>query len=372
MALYPALPLFTDAYLADTRHLTTEEHGAYLLLLMCAWRSDGCQLEDDDKTLARIAGLSPTRWRRLKPVMEKFFTVREGVWRQKKLQAVYSDVASRVARNKANGARGGRARAAKAAARSDNSEPQLSVDQHPEKHRPEKQHPEKQHPGGQKSGTQSTSKAVSNFEATNGTTSQPTKAKSKTKKKPPLAADLSDNKSQEAEQRLLVFDIAAWRSRIAAVCADGTTMDDAVIYYWQAAGVDAELDAVPTITAVGKREIVRTGRAPHSLGYYRDAVVEAATARQKAEQGGLSKKLPTKVTQAQKRAFDPASIEDWKALLGDPGSRFRGDQMARNWFISNDHPLFRPRGLGANPRLTATSHIPQPVRDLYGGVWLWL
>lgn len=70
MAAFPAMPLFTDAYLADTRHLTTEEHGAYLLLLMCAWRSRGCALADDDKALARPALRQPAgggygqRWKR--------------------------------------------------------------------------------------------------------------------------------------------------------------------------------------------------------------------------------------------------------------------------------------------------------------------
>lgn len=32
MAEFPALPLWTDAYIGDTAHLTNEEHGVYLRL----------------------------------------------------------------------------------------------------------------------------------------------------------------------------------------------------------------------------------------------------------------------------------------------------------------------------------------------------
>ena len=113
MAEFPALPFFTDAYLADTRHLTTEEHGAYLLLLMCTWRTRGCVLKANDRQLARIAGVSPTKWRRLKPVLAEFFTVSDGIWRQKKLTYVHESVSKKVARNRQNGALGGRATAAK-------------------------------------------------------------------------------------------------------------------------------------------------------------------------------------------------------------------------------------------------------------------
>ncbi len=62
MAEYPALPLFTDAYMADTRHLTTAQHGAYLLLLMVAWRMPDCMLPDDDIFLSRCAGMSKHAW----------------------------------------------------------------------------------------------------------------------------------------------------------------------------------------------------------------------------------------------------------------------------------------------------------------------
>ncbi|WP_191060965.1 DUF1376 domain-containing protein [Geminicoccus harenae] len=89
MADFPAMPFYTDAYLADTTHLTTEEHGAYLLLLFAAWRSPGCSLRDDDAFLARVAKVTPERWRkRLRPVLAPFWRIQDGSWTQKKQQSV--------------------------------------------------------------------------------------------------------------------------------------------------------------------------------------------------------------------------------------------------------------------------------------------
>lgn len=86
MADYPAMPLWTDAYLADTRHLTTEEHGAYLLLLMEAWRRPNCSLPDNDVILARLAGLSVDRWQEMKPVIMDLWDHdgRSKTWMQKR------------------------------------------------------------------------------------------------------------------------------------------------------------------------------------------------------------------------------------------------------------------------------------------------
>ena len=87
MADYPAMPLWTDAYLADTRHLNAPEHGAYMLLLMEAWRRRNCSLPDDDRLLARLACMTQTEWEASKPTVMEFWKYdgRSKTWTQKRL-----------------------------------------------------------------------------------------------------------------------------------------------------------------------------------------------------------------------------------------------------------------------------------------------
>lgn len=103
MAEFPAMPLWTDAYLADTSHLSTEEHGAYFLLLMAAWRTKDAKLRDDDDFLARVSRSTARVWRRLRPVMLQFWTVEAGYWFQKRLQKERLSVA-RVSQKRAKAA----------------------------------------------------------------------------------------------------------------------------------------------------------------------------------------------------------------------------------------------------------------------------
>jgi uncharacterized protein YdaU (DUF1376 family) len=71
--------------MADTRHLTLEEHGAYHLLLLIAWRSPNCALPDDDRRIAQMLGITPKKWTALKPVVLSFWTKSENGWEQKRL-----------------------------------------------------------------------------------------------------------------------------------------------------------------------------------------------------------------------------------------------------------------------------------------------
>jgi uncharacterized protein YdaU (DUF1376 family) len=77
MAEFPVLPIFTDAYLADTRHLTAAQHGAYLLLLMSAWRTKDCALPNDDNFLSRCAAMDMRTWKANKDVVMAFWRLDE-------------------------------------------------------------------------------------------------------------------------------------------------------------------------------------------------------------------------------------------------------------------------------------------------------
>lgn len=75
------MPLYIGDYLADTGHLTTTQHGAYLLLMMHYWRKH--ELPTDDKQLAAIAKLPLRIWLDSKETIQAFFF--DG-WRHKRIE----------------------------------------------------------------------------------------------------------------------------------------------------------------------------------------------------------------------------------------------------------------------------------------------
>lgn len=101
------MPLYVAKYIADTTLFTTEEHGAYLLLLLSAWRNGGV-LPDDDRKLALVVKATPSRWRKLRDALASKFEIGDGVWRQKRLSALYEHATKTYASRVENGKRGGR------------------------------------------------------------------------------------------------------------------------------------------------------------------------------------------------------------------------------------------------------------------------
>ena len=76
------MPLYVGDYLGDTGHLTTPQHGAYLLLMMHYWRKG--ELPDDDRQLAKITKLPLRTWGDYRPVLQNFF--HDG-WKHKRIDA---------------------------------------------------------------------------------------------------------------------------------------------------------------------------------------------------------------------------------------------------------------------------------------------
>ena len=75
MAKFPHLPLWTDAYMADTLHLSHEEHGLYLMLLMTIWRSPDCKIPNDLEWVKRRLRATDQQMENLvKNLLDEFFT----------------------------------------------------------------------------------------------------------------------------------------------------------------------------------------------------------------------------------------------------------------------------------------------------------
>lgn len=108
MSTFPSLPLFTDAFIADTGHLSAQETGAYLMLIMMAWRSPTCRLPDDDDKLARWARVDRRTWLRIKPTVLEFWSLADGFWTQKRLSKERDIVSKRAEAARENGKQGGR------------------------------------------------------------------------------------------------------------------------------------------------------------------------------------------------------------------------------------------------------------------------
>lgn len=104
----PWMPLYVADYLADTRRLSTVEHGAYMLLIMDYWRIGG--LPNDDRKLARIVGLSESEWAEIRDNIAELF---QDGWTHKRIENELEKAKAKNERRVEAGRRGGVAKAAK-------------------------------------------------------------------------------------------------------------------------------------------------------------------------------------------------------------------------------------------------------------------
>lgn len=86
------MPLFIGDYLADTTRLTTEQHGAYLLLIMDYWRNGAPP--DDDLILSNITKMQQRDWKKTKNAVMTFFTLENGAWVHSRIEKELEDAAA--------------------------------------------------------------------------------------------------------------------------------------------------------------------------------------------------------------------------------------------------------------------------------------
>ncbi len=76
------MPFYIGDYLADTQRLTTEQHGAYLLIILDYWRNGPPPL--DGAILQSIARLDQRGWKRNEKAILSLFEVRnEHLWQER-------------------------------------------------------------------------------------------------------------------------------------------------------------------------------------------------------------------------------------------------------------------------------------------------
>jgi len=98
----PWMPLYVGDYLGDTGHLTTAQHGAYLLLMMHYWRKG--ELPDDDRQLSKITKLPLKTWCEYRATLQDFF--HEG-WKHKRIDAELEKMMRVSAKRAIAGQKGG-------------------------------------------------------------------------------------------------------------------------------------------------------------------------------------------------------------------------------------------------------------------------
>lgn len=100
------MPLYVADYLADTGHLSTTEHGAYMLLIMHYWQTGG--LPNDDCRLASIARAMPEQWSSMRDVLSSFF---DADWRHARIESELEKSSAAYERRAKAGQKGGNAKA---------------------------------------------------------------------------------------------------------------------------------------------------------------------------------------------------------------------------------------------------------------------
>ena len=106
------MSLHIGDYRKDTGHLRAIHHGAYLLLIMHYWATGG--LPDDDQQLAAVACMSNAQWKKIRPIIVRFFGPN---WTHKRIDAEIAEAIEKYRKRASAGKRGGEQKSSNATAK---------------------------------------------------------------------------------------------------------------------------------------------------------------------------------------------------------------------------------------------------------------
>ena len=249
MAQYPALPIWTDALLGDTTHLSAAEFGAYMLMLIVAWRTPDCCLPNDPVYLARITR-SEKSWGRMRKVVMPFWTLgADGNLRQKRLTQTRLAAAKNVDHARKAWEASALKRKGTARARA------------PSGHEPEEDL---------------------------GSGNHNLKKERVLSSSLPTDAEVALNAA--ADQRLTAGDFAQIQHALGNPPA---LLNLGRVGTWLRSGADLQLDILPTLAAVLKRQRQRDpGWTPSTLTYFDQPVADALARRIAPQPAGNGAKAP--------------------------------------------------------------------------------
>jgi uncharacterized protein YdaU (DUF1376 family) len=134
----PFMQMYWSDYFGDTRHLSCEQHGAYLQLLGSMWLAGG-SLPMDPRKLAKITGCTAARWAKISDDVLAFFDCAEGALSHKRVGFELEKAREKSIKRAEAGSLGGAAKSLKAHA------PKVAIATNLPKHLPEPE-PEPEEP----------------------------------------------------------------------------------------------------------------------------------------------------------------------------------------------------------------------------------
>lgn len=112
MSERPFMQLYVSDFIGDTLHLSTEQIGAYMLVLMAMWNAGG-KLPSDEAKLARVSRMTVKKWRSVSEDLMAFFNLSDGFISHDRLTKELQKSESKSQSRASAGAEGGRAKALK-------------------------------------------------------------------------------------------------------------------------------------------------------------------------------------------------------------------------------------------------------------------